>query len=117
MRVSSIHNAKGKQRIIVEFYDKFFRNVLPRMTERLGIVYTPIEVVDFIIHSIEYVLKSEFNNSLAEPNVHILDPGTGTFITRLLHSRIIPHGKLPHKYTKEIHANEIVLLAYLYYCD
>ncbi|EHD13391.1 helicase domain protein [Commensalibacter intestini A911] len=114
MRASGIHNAEGKQRIIVELYDKFFRNAFPRMTERLGIVYTPIEVVDFIIHSIEHVLKSEFNSSLAEPNVHILDPftGTGTFITRLLHSGIIPMDKLTHKYTKEIHANEIVLLAY-----
>ncbi|MDI2112133.1 DEAD/DEAH box helicase [Commensalibacter nepenthis] len=114
MRANGIHNAEGKQRIIVELYDKFFRNAFPRMTERLGIVYTPIEVVDFIIHSIEHVLKSEFNSSLAEPNVHILDPftGTGTFITRLLHSGIIPRDKLPHKYTKEIHANEIVLLAY-----
>lgn len=114
MRASGIHNAEGKQRIIVELYDKFFRNAFPRMTERLGIVYTPIEVVDFIIHSIEHVLKSEFNSSLAEPNVHILDPftGTGTFITRLLHSGIIPMDKLAHKYTKEIHANEIVLLAY-----
>lgn len=114
MRASGIHNAEGKQRIIVELYDKFFRNTFPRMTERLGIVYTPIEVVDFIIHSIEHVLKSEFNSSLSEPNVHILDPftGTGTFITRLLHSGIIPMDKLAHKYTKEIHANEIVLLAY-----
>lgn len=114
MRASGIHNAEGKQRIIVELYDKFFRNAFPRMTERLGIVYTPIEVVDFIIHSIEHVLKSEFNSSLSEPNVHILDPftGTGTFITRLLHSGIIPMDKLTHKYTKEIHANEIVLLAY-----
>lgn len=114
MRASGIHNAEGKQRIIVELYDKFFRNAFPRMTERLGIVYTPIEVVDFIIHSIEHVLKSKFNSSLAEPNVHILDPftGTGTFITRLLHSGIIPMDKLTHKYTKEIHANEIVLLAY-----
>lgn len=114
MRAKGIDNAEGKQRIVVELYDKFFRNAFPRMTERLGIVYTPIEVVDFIIHSVEHVLKTEFNSSLAEPNVHILDPftGTGTFITRLLQSGIIPLDKLPHKYNQEIHANEIILLAY-----
>lgn len=114
MRASGINSAEGKQRIVVELYDKFFRNAFPRMTERLGIVYTPIEVVDFIIHSVEHVLNTEFNSSMAEKNVHILDPftGTGTFITRLLQSGIIPADKLPHKYQHEIHANEIVLLAY-----
>lgn len=114
MRAEGIQSAEGKQRIVVELYDKFFRNAFPKMTERLGIVYTPIEVVDFIIHSVEDVLKQEFNTSLANDNVHILDPftGTGTFITRLLQSGIIPKEKLPYKYKNEIHANEIVLLAY-----
>lgn len=114
MRADGIESAEGKQRIIVELYDKFFRNAFPRMTERLGIVYTPVEVVDFIIHSVEDVMKAEFNSSLADPNVHIIDPftGTGTFITRLLQSGIIPADKLPHKFKNEIHANEIVLLAY-----
>src|SRR5690554_5145530 len=114
MRAEGVESAEGKQRIIVELYDKFFRNAFPRMTERLGIVYTPVEVVDFILHSVEHVLNTEFNSSMAEDNVHILDPftGTGTFITRLLQSGIIPKDKLPHKYLKEIHANELVLLAY-----
>lgn len=114
MRAQGIESAEGKQRIIVELYDKFFKNAFPRMTDRLGIVYTPIEVVDFILHSVEDVMRSEFNSSLAEPNVHILDgfTGTGTFPVRLLQSGIIPKDKLPHKYRNEIHANEIVLLAY-----
>jgi predicted helicase len=114
MRAEGINSAEGKQRIIVELYDKFFRNAFPRMTERLGIVYTPIEVVDFILHSVEDVLKSEFGSSMADDNVHILDPftGTGTFITRLLQSGIILADRLPHKYKHEIHANELVLLAY-----
>lgn len=114
MRATGIDSAQGRQRVIIELYDKFFRNAFPRMTERLGIVYTPVEVVDFIIHSIEHVLKTEFGSSLAEPNVHILEPfaGTGTFITRMLQSGIIAKDKLPHKYKREIHANEIVLLAY-----
>lgn len=114
MRAEGINSAVGKQRIVVELYDKFFRNAFPRMTERLGIVYTPVEVVDFIIHSVENVLKSEFNSSMADKNVHILDPftGTGTFIARLLQSGIIPEDRLPEKYKNEIHANELVLLAY-----
>ena len=114
LRAEGINSAEGKQRIIVELYDKFFRNAFPRMTDRLGIVYTPIEVVDFILHSVEDVLKTEFKTSMADKNVHILDPftGTGTFITRLLQSGIIPPDRLPEKYQNEIHANELVLLAY-----
>ncbi|BEH13959.1 DNA damage-inducible protein [Marinobacter shengliensis] len=114
MRAEGINSAEGKQRIVVELYDKFFRNAFPRMTDRLGIVYTPIEVVDFMIQSVEKVLKNEFSSSMADENVHILDPftGTGTFITRLLQSGIIPEDRLPGKYKNNIHANEIVLLAY-----
>lgn len=114
MRAAGIESAEGKQRIIVELYDKFFKNAFPRMTDRLGIVYTPVEVVDFIIHSIEDVLKAEFGKSMADENVHIIDPftGTGTFVTRLLQSGLIPKDRLPHKYKHELHANELVLLAY-----
>ncbi len=114
LRASGIETAEGKQKIVVELYDKFFRNAFPRMTERLGIVYTPVEVVDFIIKSVEDVLQREFKSSLQDKGVHILDPftGTGTFITRLLQSGIIPRDRLPEKYKSEIHANEIVLLAY-----
>ena len=114
LRASGIETAEGKQKIVVELYDKFFRNAFPRMTKRLGIVYTPVEVVDFIIKSVEDVLQHEFKSSLQDKGVHILDPftGTGTFITRLLQSGIIPHDRLPEKYKSEIHANEIVLLAY-----
>lgn len=114
VRAAGIDNAAGKQKIVVELYDKFFRNAFPRMTERLGIVYTPVEVVDFIIHSVNEVLKSEFGQTLGSKGVHILDPftGTGTFITRLLQSGLIEPEELAHKYQHEIHANEIVLLAY-----
>ena len=113
-RAAGIDNADGKQKIIVELYDKFFRNAFPKMTERLGIVYTPIEIVDFIIHSVNDVLKGEFGQTLGSRGVHILDPftGTGTFITRLLQSGLIRPEELKHKYANEIHANEIVLLAY-----
>ncbi|HEO0817100.1 TPA: DEAD/DEAH box helicase [Acinetobacter baumannii] len=114
MRAQGIESAEGKQKIIVELYDKFFRNAFPRMTERLGIVYTPVEVVDFIIHSVNDVLQQEFGKSIADEGVHVIDPftGTGTFITRLLQSGLIPPNKLTYKYKNEIHANELVLLAY-----
>lgn len=113
-RAAGIDSASGKQKIVVELYDKFFRNAFPKMTERLGIVYTPVEVVDFIIHSVNDVLQSEFGQTLGSKGVHIIDPftGTGTFITRLLQSGLITSEQLPHKYQHEIHANEIVLLAY-----
>jgi len=113
-RVDGIDNAEGKQKIIVELYDKFFKIAFPRMVERLGIVYTPIEVVDFIIHSVDDILRREFDRSLSDENIHIIDPftGTGTFITRLLQSGLIKKEDLHRKYTQEIHANEIVLLAY-----
>jgi predicted helicase len=114
MRAEGISNAEGKQKIVVELYDKFFRNAFPRMTERLGIVYTPVEVVDFIIHSVNELLQKEFGQTLGSEGVHILDPftGTGTFITRLLQSGLISKEQLEHKYKNEIHCNEIVLLAY-----
>jgi len=114
IRASGIDNAEGKQKIVVELYDKFFRNAFPKMTEKLGIVYTPVEVVDFIIHSINDVLQQEFGQTLGSQGVHIIDPftGTGTFITRLLQSGLIKPEELAHKYAHEIHANEIVLLAY-----
>lgn len=113
-RAEGIDNSKGKQRIIVELYDKFFKTAFPKMVEQLGIVYTPLEVVDFIIHSVNDVLKKEFSRSLSDENVNILDPftGTGTFITRLLQSGVIEPKDLERKYKHEIFANEIVLLAY-----
>ncbi|MCW5873446.1 MAG: DEAD/DEAH box helicase [Anaerolineales bacterium] len=113
-RVAGIDNAEGKQRVIVELYEKFFKTAFSRMVEQLGIVYTPVEVVDFIVRSVEDVLKQEFGRSLSDENVHVLDPftGTGTFITRLLQSGLIDNQDLARKYQGEIHANEIVLLAY-----
>jgi predicted helicase len=114
LRAQGIDSAAGKQKIILELYDKFFRGAFPKLTERLGIVYTPVEVVDFILHSVNELLQSEFGQSLGSENVHIIDPfvGTGTFITRLIQSGLIAPKDLPHKYKNEIHANEIVLLAY-----
>ncbi|WP_394152138.1 DEAD/DEAH box helicase [Loktanella salsilacus] len=113
-RAEGVQTAQGRQTLITELYDKFFRSAFPVLTARLGIVYTPVEVVDFIIHSVNDVLKSQFGQTLGSKGVHILDPftGTGTFITRLLQSGLIAPEELEHKYKHEIHANEIVLLAY-----
>lgn len=111
---SGIDNAKGKQEIIIRLYDNFFKAAFPKMVEQLGIVYTPVEVVDFIIRSVDDVLKKEFDRSISDENIHILDPftGTGTFMTRLLQSGLINQTDLDRKYQNELHANEIVLLAY-----
>lgn len=113
-KVGGIDNAAAKQTIIKELYDKFFNLAFPKMAERLGIVYTPIEVVDFVINSADVILKQEFGNSLSDRNVHILDPftGTGTFMVRLLQSGHIKPEDLEYKYLNTLHANEIVLLAY-----
>lgn len=113
-RTSGVKDAEGKQKVIVQLYDTFFKTAFPKMAERLGIVYTPIEVVDFIVHSINDVLQAEFKRGLDAENVNILDPftGTGTFIARLLQSGLISPDAMAHKYKNEIYANEIVLLAY-----
>jgi len=113
-RSADIETSTGRQTLILELYERFFSYAFKSMTERLGIVYTPVEVVDFIIHSVEDVLHEEFGTSITEKNVHVLDPfaGTGTFITRLLQSGLIDKQSLKRKFESEIHANEIVLLAY-----
>lgn len=112
--VGDITDAEGRQRLIVELYDKFFKVASPKTVDKLGIVYTPVEVVDYIVHSVAYILQEEFGRHISDEGVHILDPftGTGTFITRLLQSGLIDPATLPYKYAHEIHANEIVLLAY-----
>ena len=114
MRARGLDNSEARQRVLLELYEKFFVTALKKEVERLGIVYTPIEVVDFILHSANEVLQDEFGRSLSDAGVHVLDPftGTGIFLTRLLQSGIIQDADLERKYREELHANEIVLLAY-----
>jgi predicted helicase len=114
LRAQGIDNAEAKQKIILELYNKFFTNAFPRLKDKLGIVYTPVEVVDFIIHSVNDILKSEFGQTLGSDGVHIIDPftGTGTFITRLMQSGLMTPEQVKEKYKDQIHANELVLLAY-----
>ncbi len=113
-RAEGIDNAEGKQRIVVELYEKFFKLAFPRAAESLGIVYTPVPIVDFIVRSVESVLRQEFGASMSDSGVHVLDPftGTGTFIVRLLQNGVIRPEDMRSKYLGELHANEIVLLAY-----
>jgi predicted helicase len=114
LRAEGIDNAAGKQKIITELYEKFFKLAFPRAADKLGIVYTPVEIVDFIIRAVNDLLGQEFGACLTDEGVHILDPftGTGTFIVRLLESGLITPHDLARKYAGELHANEILLLAY-----
>jgi predicted helicase len=107
-------SAAGKQKMIIELYDQFFKTAFPKMSARLGIVYTPLEVVDFILHSVDYVLRKDFGGGFNAEGNEILDPftGTGIFIVRLLQSGLIAPENLRRKYENEIRAHEIVLLAY-----
>ncbi len=113
-RARAARTRGARQRIITELYDKFFRNAFPKTAERLGIVYTPVELVDFILYSVDALLQDEFGESLSSEGVGILDPftGTGTFITRMIQNGLIARELLRKKYHTEIHANEIMLLAY-----
>lgn len=121
LRAEGIDNAEAKQRIIITLYDKFFSKGFKETTQRLGIVFTPVEVVDFIVRSVDDVLKKHFGKAIEDEDVHILDPftGTGTFIVRTLHylkdklaNGEITLADITRKYTQELHANEIVLLSY-----
>ena len=98
----------------MELYENFFVTALKKDAERLGIVYTPVEIVDFILASANHVLVEEFGRSLSDAGVHVLDPftGTGIFLARLLESTIIRDADLLRRYREELHANEIILLAY-----
>ncbi len=114
LRASGITDGASKQKIVKELYERFFKLAFSATSERLGIVYTPNEIVDFIISGSDFLLKTEFGSGISDPNVHVLDPftGTGTFIVRLLQSGLIKPDDLIRKYKSELHANEIVLLAY-----
>ena len=113
-RIEAVRTLAGKQEIMRTLYDRFFSQAFPRMSERLGIVFTPIEVVDFIIRSADDAMRTAFGQRLGDPGVAIIEPfaGTGTFVARLLQLGVIPPEALEHKYKNEIFANEFVLLSY-----
>lgn len=113
-RTRHVKTSAERQMIIKELFEKFFKAAFPKQQEKLGIVYTPVEVVDFINQSVADLLKKEFGTDIADPGVHVLDPfsGTGTFMARLMQTGLIPPEKLPQKFENDLHANEIMPLAY-----
>lgn len=114
VRAEGIETAEGKQKIITELYERFFKLAFPRTAESLGIVYTPVQVVDFILRAVDEALRENFGATISDEGVHVLDPftGTGTFIVRLLQSGLIRPEDLLRKYMQELHANELLLMAY-----
>ena len=113
-RCAGIDNAAGKQRVITELYERFFSLAFSKTAKSLGIVYTPVQIVDFILRSVDWLARTHLGRSISDEDVHVLDPftGTGTFIVRLLQSGLISKADLARKYAGELHANEILLLAY-----
>lgn len=113
-RCAGIDNAAGKQRVITELYEKFFALAFSKTAKSLGIVYTPVQIVDFILRSVDWLARTHLGRGISDEGVHVLDPftGTGTFIVRLLQSGLISKADLARKYASELHANEILLLAY-----
>lgn len=114
VRASEVSSAEGKQQVIAELYEKFFRIGFKAQSDALGIVYTPVEIVDFILRAADAASREAFAKGLTDEGVHILDgfTGTGTFMTRLLQSGLIRPEDLARKYATELHANELMLLAY-----
>ncbi|GAA4826359.1 hypothetical protein GCM10023353_39470 [Tomitella cavernea] len=114
VRASEVTTPEGKQAVIAELYEKFFKLGFARQAEALGIVYTPVQIVDFILRAADQASREAFGRGITDAGVHVLDPftGTGTFLTRLLQSGLIDRDDLARKYAGELHANEIMLLAY-----
>ncbi|HEY9705959.1 MAG TPA: N-6 DNA methylase, partial [Allocoleopsis sp.] len=109
---ANIYNHQEKQHFLKTVYEKFYQTYNPQSADKLGIVYTPNEIVRFMIESTDYLLHKNFGKLLADQDVEILDPatGTGTFITELI--EYLPKNKLTYKYQNEIHCNEVAILPY-----
>ncbi|GAA8277459.1 hypothetical protein HpKG73_05770 [Helicobacter pylori] len=107
---------KSQQELIKNLYNTFFKVAFRKQSEKLGIVYTPIEVVDFILRTTNSILKKHFNTDFNDKNITIFDPftGTGSFIARLLSKEndLISDEALKEKFQKNLFAFDIVLLAY-----
>ena len=119
-RVSQVTDPDGRLKILLELYESFFAKGMKRETDRLGVAYTPVELVDYVLRSADQISKHHFGKGLTDRDVHVLDPftGTGTFINRLLTINdsdgrpLIRDEDLDRKYATELHANEFLLLAY-----
>ncbi|MCD1267778.1 DEAD/DEAH box helicase family protein [Microbacterium sp. MEC084] len=113
-RIRGLDSVTAKQRMLVTLYDKFFSKAFPKLADAMGIVFTPVEVVDYILRSADVALAQHFGKHLTDEGVNILEPfaGTGTFVTRLAQTGLIKPQDLARKYQHELFANEIVLLSY-----
>jgi predicted helicase len=116
---SAIESAAGtitdfheKQTFLNTVYERFFQGFSVKVADTHGIVYTPQQIVNFMVASVENILKTSFNTSLADKNVHVLDPftGTGNYVVNVM--RHIPKTALTRKYAQELHCNEVMLLPY-----
>ena len=109
---ASIEDYSQKQSFFNTVYERFFQGFSVKVADTHGIVYTPQPIVDFMVRSVDHLLRAEFGRSLGDPGVHILDPfvGTGNFIMRIM--REIPKTRLDPKYAAELHCNEVMLLPY-----
>ncbi len=109
---STIDDYAHKQDFLNAVYEKFFQGFATKVADTHGIVYTPQPIVNFMVQSVEDILQKEFNTSLSQEGVRILDPfvGTGNFIIRVM--RAINKFSLKNKYLKELHCNELMLLPY-----
>ena len=111
--LKNIKSRGSRQAFIKKIYGNFFESADKKGTEKHGIVYTPVEIIDFIINSVQYILEKEFNTEFNDRSVKVMDPftGTGTFLTRLLESGFIQEN-MYEKYKHDLIANEMILLAY-----
>ena len=111
-RAAQIYNHWEKQKFLKALYENFYRVYNPKAADRLGVIYTPDEIVRFMIQSADYLVSKHFDRTLGDTNVEILDPaaGTGTYITELI--EYLPENQLKYKYQNEIHCNEVAILPY-----
>ena len=116
IRAQGVKDSETKQKILIHFYESFFRKTIPRKVQSLGIAYSPIEAVDYILHFVQELLQIHWNKTLGSPGIQIIEPfaGTGTFLARLIADKtLISDDELLFKYQREIFGNEILPLAYL----
>lgn len=111
--IKTINTPVARQNFIKKIYENFFKSTSKKETKKHGVVYTPVTVVDFVIHSVQDVLQRRFGMGFDDTRVKVLEPfvGTGTFITRLLGSKLLD-GNMYQKYKNDLMANEMILLAY-----
>jgi predicted helicase len=108
----NIESYHEKQKFLKVVYENFYKAYNPKGADKLGVIYTPNEIVKFMVESADFLLEKHFSKNLADKNVQILDPatGTGTFITDII--EYIPEQYLKEKYKNEIHCNELAILPY-----